>query len=320
MDLMNGLSRFDRRQQEVKGVRFVVAVYKKFLDDQASQLGALIAYYAFVSLFPLLLVLVTVLGFVLQGNPAEKERILRGALGRVPLISDSIHIQGLQGSTPALIIGVVFALLAGVGITNASQNAFNRIWGVPFKRRPNFFAQRLRSLGMLLLLGALTIVSATAAGFVGASDHSTGAVVASELIAVLSNLVVFTLAFKLLTAKELTLRDVIVGVVVATILIQGLQHLGGLYLAHTLERTTPLYGAFAVVLGLLAWFYIAAQLVLFSAEFNVVSRNRLWPRSLFEENVGRTDERALRIAARTEERLHSEHVTVDFEDPPPREE
>ena len=144
----------------------------------------------------------------------------------------------------------MFALLAGVGITNASQNAFNRIWGVPFKRRPNFFAQRLRSLGMLLLLGALTIVSATAAGFVGASDHSTGAVVASELIAVLSNLVVFTLAFKLLTAKELTLRDVIVGVVVATILIQGLQHLGGLYLAHTLERTTPLYGAFAVVLGL----------------------------------------------------------------------
>ena len=115
------------------------------------------------------------------------------------------------------------------------------------------------------------------------------------------------------------MRDVIVGVLVATVLIQGLQHLGGLYLSHTLERTTPLYGAFAVVLGLLAWFYIAAQLILFSAEVNVVYRNHLWPRSLFEENVGAKDEQALRMSARTEERIQTEHVTVEFDDQPPDE-
>jgi len=60
-------------------VRFVAAVYKKFTDDQAGQLAALVSYYAFVSIFPLLLVLVTILGFVLQGDPREQQKILDGA-------------------------------------------------------------------------------------------------------------------------------------------------------------------------------------------------------------------------------------------------
>jgi len=316
VDIGANLSAFDRRQQGIRGLRFAVAVYKKFLDDQATQLGALIAYYAFVSLFPLLLVLVTVLGFVLQDNPHQREEILNGALGRIPLVSDSIHVQSLHGSTVALVIGIVFALLAGMGITNATQNAFDRIWGVPFKQRGNFFVRRGRSLGMLLLLGSLTIVSTAASGFVASTSSGALAAIGSEILAIASNLLLFTLAFKLLTREQLSIRDVIAGVITATVLFQALQLLGGYYLSHTLERTTPLYGAFAVVLGLLAWFYIAAQLILFAAEVNVVRRERLWPRSLFEENLVATDEQALRMAARTEERVQREHVSVEFDQPP----
>ncbi|HYM56248.1 MAG TPA: hypothetical protein VES97_12870, partial [Solirubrobacteraceae bacterium] len=82
MTLAERLQALDRRQQRSPRLSFLAAVIKKFGDDQAGQLAALIAYYGFVSLFPLLLVLVTILGFVLQGDPGEQRRILNGALGQ----------------------------------------------------------------------------------------------------------------------------------------------------------------------------------------------------------------------------------------------
>src|SRR5947209_18418822 len=155
MSFWDRLHAFDRFQQRRRGLSFVFAVIKKFADDQAGQLAALISYYAFVSLFPLLLVFVTILGFILQGNPSEKQKILEGALGKIPLISDQLKLHSLSGSGVALAIGIIGSLLAGMGITNASQNALNRIWNVPFKGRPDFLRARLRSLGMLTILGAL---------------------------------------------------------------------------------------------------------------------------------------------------------------------
>lgn len=294
---------------------FVVAVFKRFSEDQASSYGALIAYYAFVSLFPLLLILVTVLGFVLQNNPDERKKILDGTLGKVPLVEDSIKIQGLHGSALALVVGAVFALLAGIGITNAAQTAFNRIWAVPFKRRPNAIRSRLRSLGALVLLGSLAVASAVVAGAIGAGQGDALSVAAGIVVALIFNFVLFMVAFKFLTAKDLGWRDLVIGVIVATVLWQALEHLGGLYVDHTLKRTTPLYGVFAIVLGLLAWLFIAGQLVLVAAEVNVVRYYRLWPRTLFSEDVGDADRRALTLSAETEERIHIERIDVDFEDP-----
>ncbi|HUA12757.1 MAG TPA: YihY/virulence factor BrkB family protein [Solirubrobacteraceae bacterium] len=307
------LRAFDRRQQHSRLLAFPVAVIKKFTEDQAGQLGALIAYYAFISLFPLLLILVTVLGFVLQDHPSERQTILDGTLGKIPLISDSITIQGLHGSVAALVVGVVLALLAGMGITNATQSAFNRIWGVPFKSRPNAIVRRLHSLGALLLLGSLSVVSAVVAGAVGAGGESFIAGVIATLVALAFNLLLFFLAFKLLTAKSLEWRDVIIGVIVATVFWQLLEHLGGIYVDHTLKRTTPLYGVFAIVLGLLAWLFLAGQLVLVAAEVNVVRYYRLWPRTLFTEDVLDADRRAMTMSAEVEERLEIQNVEVDFD-------
>src|SRR5580700_3718503 len=117
MSLTDRLHELDRRQQQRPRIGFLAAVIKKFGDDQAGQLAALIAYYGFVSLFPLLLVLVTVLGFVLQGDPGEQQRILNGALGQFPLIRDQLKLESLTGSSVGLAIGAVGSLLAGMGIT-----------------------------------------------------------------------------------------------------------------------------------------------------------------------------------------------------------
>jgi membrane protein len=313
MSIGERLQALDHRQQKTARVAFVAAVIKKFGDDQAGQWAALIAYYAFVSLFPLLLVLVTVLGFVLQGDPAEQKRILNGALGQVPLISDQLKLRSLKGSTPALAIGLAGALIAGLGITGATQNAFNRIWDVPFKDRPDFLVSRLRGLRMLALLGTLSIVSTTVAGFVGSSSHSALDVLGGVVLAFAFNLALFMSAFKLLTTAAVSWRDLLPGVVVAAVCFQLLQHLGGYYLDHELKHTGPLYGVFALVLGLLAWLYIAAQLTMFAAEINVVRARRLWPRSFFSAPLLDADERALASSAEVEERVQAENVEVTFD-------
>jgi len=315
VSLTDVLHELDRRQREHRRIGFIAAVIKKFSDDQGGQLAALIAYYGFVSLFPLLLVLVTVLGFVLQGDPGEQQRLLNGALGQFPLLRDQLKLHSLSGSGVALAVGIAISLLAGVGITGATQNAFNRIWSVPFKQRPNFIFARLRGLRLLALLGAMSIISTTAAGFVGSASHGPVKVACGIIVAFVFNLALFMTAFKLLTAVELSWRVLLPGVIVAALGWQALQHLGGFYLDHELKRTGPLYGVFALVLGLLALLYLGALITVFAAEINPVKARRLWPRSFFSGTLLDADKRALTAAAEVEERVQQENVEVDFDSP-----
>jgi membrane protein len=315
MSVTDRLHALDRRQQQTRGIRFVAAMLKKYADDQGGQLAALIAYYAFVSLFPLLLVLVTVLGFVLQGDPGERQKVLEGTLGQFPIISDYLKLHSLNGSGTALAIGITGSLLAGMGFTGATQTAFNRIWHVPFKHRPNWIFSRLRGIAMLGLLGTMAIVSTLAAGWVGSASHGAPAVVAGVVVAFAVNLALFITAFKWLTATDLRWREVLPGALVAAVLWQLLQHLGGYYVDHELKKTSPLYGIFAVVLGLLAWLYLGAQLTIISAEINVVKKQRLCPRSFFSDPLLEADRRALTSSAETEERIHDENVEVSFDKP-----
>jgi YihY family inner membrane protein len=315
MSITDTIHTVDRRQQEIRGVRFVGAVLKKFGDDQGGQLAALVTYYGFVSLFPLLLVFVTVLGFILQGDHAEQQRVLNVTLGQFPLISTYLKLNAIEGSGVALAVGIVGSLLSGLGFTGAMQMAFNRIWSVPFKHRPNFISSRLRGLGLLALLGTISIVSTVAGGFVGTSDHSAPTVLAGIVVAMVANLALFMAAFKLLTATELDWRTLLPGVITASILWELLHILGGYYLDHILKRTGPLYGVFAVVLGLLAWLYLGSQLTMISAEVNVVRARGLWPRSFFSDPLLDTDRHALTRSAETDERVPEENIEVNFDAP-----
>jgi membrane protein len=314
MTLEDRLRALDRRQQRSPRLSFVAAVVKKFSDDQAGQLAALIAYYGFVTMFPLLLVLVAVLGFVLQGDPGLQGEILDGTLGQFPLVADQLKLHSLSGSGASLAIGAVGSLLAGLGITGATQTAFDRIWSVPLRDRPGFLRSRVLGLARLALLGTLFVLSASVAGFVGTSSHAALDVVAGVALAFVLNLALFMVAFKVLTEADVGWRDLLPGVVVAAVLWQLLQHLGGFYVDHELKRTTPLYGLFAVVLGLLAWLYLGAQLTMFAAEVNVVRVRRLWPRSFFSNQLLDADRRALAESADAQERAGDEDIRVSFDE------
>jgi YihY family inner membrane protein len=317
MSLTNRLRELDRLQQRSPRLSFPAAVIKKFGDDQAGQLAALIAYYGFVSLFPLLLVLVTVLGFVLEGSPKTQASVLHSALGQFPIIGNQLqsNVHSLKGSGIGLAIGLLGSLLAGLGITGATQNAFNQVWYVPHKHRPNFLIARLRGLGLLAVLGILVIVSTVAAGFVTAGGQSAPALVGGVLVAFIVNLLLFFTAFRLLTAEDVETRDLLPGVIVAAVLWTLLQHVGGYYVDHVVRHAKETSGLFAFVLGLLAWLYLGAQVTLLAAEINVVRARRLWPRSFFSDPLLDADRRALTSSAEIEERIHEENVEVDFDGP-----
>ena len=136
----------------------------------------------------------------------------------------------------------------------------------------------------------------------GSASHGAAAVIAGVLVAFVFNVALFMSAFKILTAIDLSWRELLPGVIVAAVSWQALQHLAGFYLGHELKRTGPLYGLFAAVLGLLAWLYLGAQLTMFAAEINVVRARKLWPRSLFGDPVLEADRRAHTEAAEAQER------------------
>jgi YihY family inner membrane protein len=317
MSLAERLNAVDRFQQRRPALSFLAGVVKKYADDNAQQLGALLAFYAFFSLFPLLLVFVTVLGFVLEGNQSAQESVLHSTLKQVPILGEQLerNIHSLTGTPLALTIGIVGSLLAGLGITGAAQNAFNQVWHVPRKRRPNFVTWRLRGLGLLALLGLLSIVSTGAAGYVTAHTHGAIEVLGGVLLALAVNLMLFFAAFRLLTSDDVETAELLPGVIVAAVLLQILQHVGGIYVDHVLRHTKQTSGLFAFVLGLLTWLYLCGQVTLIAAEINVVRARRLWPRSFFSDPLLDADKRALTEAAEVEERVQQENVEVSFDGP-----
>jgi membrane protein len=279
MKIHERLKALDKFQQRHRRLAFCVATVKRFSDDQGGQLAALIAYYAFVSLFPLLLVFVTVLGFVLKGDPQLKQSILEHTQEQFPIVGDQLRLHSLPASGVALAIGLIGSLAGGLAVTNAAQDTFNRIWQVPARRRPGFLAMRLRGLRLLALFGLLNILSTTAAGIVGAGPGGTLALFGGVVAALLFNLALFGSAFKLLTDARVSWRELAPGVLLAAVVWQLLQHVGGFYIEHVVRHAGPLSATFAVVLGLLAWIYLGAQVTVFSAEVNVVRTRGLWPRS-----------------------------------------
>jgi YihY family inner membrane protein len=314
MAVSDQLRKIDRLQQRYPAVAFVVAVLKKYSDDQGGHLAAVITYFAFFSLFPLLLVAVTVLGYVLQGNTGLQHDILNSIVKDIPVVGSQLkdNVKSLHGSGVALGIGIAAAVWAGLGITQAVQAAFNRIWHVPFKERPDFLRSRLRGLLLLLVFGGLMIVSSGLTGIVSAGASGTLAGIGAIVLSLMLNVALFAAAFRMLTSVDLTWRMVLPGAVVAAIAWQVLLTAGGLLFTHQLKHLNQTYGTFATVIGLLSLLYLGAQVLLIAAEVNVVAARRLWPRGLTEPLTA-ADRRALAGSAEVEERVGSEDVTVAFD-------
>ncbi len=321
---MSITEKLDSWQQRRPGLGIPLAVLYKFFDDQGGYLAALIAHYAFVSIFPLLLLFTTILGFVLNGHPHLQQQVINSALGQFPIIGQQLHssAHSLTGSGVALIIGILGSLYGGIGIAQSLQNSLNKIWAVPRQARPNPFKSRLRSLGLLVVLGvgviATTLMSGITTGS-GALNLNLGPIsrIFAIVVSVIVDMAIFLAAFKVLNARELTWRQVAVGALIAAVGWEVLQLVGTYFVAHKLHGASQVYGLFGLVLGLLALLGLEALVVVFAAEINVVRIDALYPRSLltpFTDNVALTsaDRRAYTSYAKTERYKGFERVDVSY--------
>jgi membrane protein len=292
---MNAIERplraVDRFQQRHPVLAFPVAVWSKFNEDQAGNLAALIAYYAFAALFPLLLVLVTVLNIVLKNDQKLQQTLLDSALSQYPVIGQQIHdsLGTVPGTGLPLIIGAVLLLLGARGVAGAMQNALCEVWGIKREDRPGFPMSQVWAFALILTVGLGFIVTTFLSGVAGGVGHvinGTVVHVATVLISLVLNVGVFWLSFRIATARLVRWRDLRVGAAIAAVCWQILQVVGGYVVSHQLHRASELYGIFGIVLGLLAWLFLQAEVTLYAAEVDVVLARRLWPRSVLPATAG----------------------------------
>jgi YihY family inner membrane protein len=320
MNVRASVSRADRYQRRHPRLAFLVAVWQKYSDDEGGRLSAALAYYGVYSIFPLLLIFVSVLGFVLRGHPKLERSIVDSALGQFPVIGAQLQNHSLQGSVFALAVGIAGSLWAGMRVFLAGERVLNQIWGVPPVAQPTFLRARARALSLLLVVGLSVLV---ATGLAGLSTVGAGFGILWKLGAVaLSaglNIGLFWFAFWVLT-RGMSWREVRGGAIAAGLAYVVLQLAGGIYVHHVLEKANSTYGTFALVIGLLSWLYLAAHIVLLAGESNVVATKRLWPRSisrLSQEAPTDADEAALLLRADAEKRRSDEAIDVLRHGAPP---
>lgn len=184
---------------------------------------------------------------------------------------------------------------------------------MPRRQRPNFWLRLARGLGLLVLLGGGAIASTVLAGLATAEGASAVGRALPLAASLLVNLALFFLAFQVLTAIGLPWRRLVPGTVVAAVGWVVLQSVGGYYVTRQLADASQVYGTFGLVIGLLSWLYLTAQLVLYAAELNVVLARRLWPRSLLQPPLTEADRRVLADLAMVEERRPEQSIAVTFE-------
>jgi len=301
----------DREQQHRAWLAVAVATWKKFSDDQAGNLAALIAYYAFASIFPLLLVAYSILDIVAQGS-ATVAKHLTDALRGYPVVgttlSGQVH-QGLGKTGVALAIGIVLTLYASRGVATAMMNAMNTVWEVPQFRRPGFPKALLRSFGLIAVIGPGQLITIALSSIAGGTGHLGGvaARVAAVAVSLVLNIGLFWLGFRVATAAQISGRAMRLGAILSAIGWQILLTIGGTLVGHS---TNSAYGTFGIVLGLLAFFYLSAQLTLYFVELDAVRELRLWPRALAPPPLSPADVQAHQLyAAATAHRPELE-VTV----------
>jgi YihY family inner membrane protein len=276
--------RIDRFQQAYRPLAFTVGVVKKYGDDRGSQLAGLVAFYGFLSFFPLMLVVVTVTAFIAHGHPHLANQIRDSALNQFPVVGPDLvnHEKALPGSGFGLAVGIVGLLWGALGVTQGLQYAFAEIWHVPLKDRANYFVRLGRGLALFVLLGTGvvgTVVLASLGGLIGSSllAGALGVIAATAL-----SIGLYLAVFRMLSPRRVGWLDLLPGAVVAGIGWQALETVGVQLVQRQLRHASQLYGTVGVVLGLIFFLLLVSQLTLYALEINVVRIECLWPRSLIQ--------------------------------------
>jgi len=269
------------------------AVVKKYGDDEAGYQAALLTYYGFLSLFPLLLVLTTVLGFISGSHPALQATIVHATTNYFPGFGKQLSgVQGLHKSGVALVVGILFTTYGARGVADAFRHGINHIWRVPRVDRDGFPKSMLKSLSLIAIGGVGLLVASACTSYAAAAGHGIGFKALSLAINVFILFWLFTFLLNTALPRHIIFKNVRSGAATAAIGLVLLQTVGGYLLARELKSLDALYSYFAIALGLLFWIYLQAQVLYYAVEVASVRSGRLWPRSLSGKELTAADKRA----------------------------
>jgi YihY family inner membrane protein len=308
------IHRIDSLQQNHRLPGFIYAVIKKYGDDQAGYQAALLTYYGFLSLFPLLLVLTTLTTLLAGNHPELQDTVIKSVTDYFPVLGNQLseHVGGLHKSGVALAAGILFTLYGARGVADAFRHGVNHIWHVPIVKRDGFPKSIWKSLSIILVGGLGLILASVMAGLAVHAGNGFGFRVLSILLNLAILFAVFVLLLKLSLPNKVRVKQVGSGAATAAIGLVILQALGNYLLARQLKDLDALYSNFAIPLGLLFWIYLQAQVMYYAVEIAAVRSQKLWPRSLTGKPLTASDRRNYARQAAKEQAVEQETVTTDF--------
>ena len=295
---MAAVSTVDGFQRRHPVLGFPLAVVYKYFDDQGPYLASALTYYAFIAIFPLMLLGTSILGIILRGEPNWQQSILDSALAQFPIIGDELgRPEGLQGSFAGVAVGALAALYGAMGLGQALQNTQHVAWSVPRNSRPNPVYARVKTLILLVTAGfsllAVSIVSTVASTtdlFTEVLGQGIKVFLPVLTIAVVGTFL--TLLFRYAATGQHSFLRAAPGGYALAVMWQLLQIAGAAYVDNVLVDTSSMTKTFGLVLGLIGFLWIGAVMAVLAMEINVVLSRRLWPRALltpFTDNVELTD-------------------------------
>jgi YihY family inner membrane protein len=312
------LRQADALQQRHTPTAFLFAVIKKFGDDNGGALVSNLAYTGFVSVFPLLLILVTVLVNVAAGDPSLRIQVIHAATMQFPLISKQLagNIHGLKRATAAsLTVGLLLLVWGVTKLAQAGLFTMEQVWNLPGPARAGYFPRLVRSALFLLILALGVITSTLLASLVTYGRHALVIRTLAQCLAAFANAGLYYLGFRALTPRGVRSRELLPGAVAGGLFWTVLQAFGA-YLVHHDLRSDSVYGIFATVLGLVAWIYFAAQAAVYAAEINVVLARKLWPRAMVQPPLTEADRTSMALQALQSQRRPEQRIEVTFSDRP----
>lgn len=279
--LQHTLKRFDGWQQTFPPLAIIISVIKKYGEDRGGFQGALITYYGFLSLFPLLLILVSLLHHLPEGNRIATQ-VANSITGYIPVLGNSLqsNVHGYK-SLGLDVVFELFVLLYGArGVADAFRHTVNTIWRIPEDERSGFWAALLKNYTLVFIGGFGFIAASVAANFAGQLRQRLSIHFSLVILSLVLLFGSFQFIMRVAHAKQLHFRDIWLGAALSTAGLFLLQNIGGAILIHELHNMNNIYGTFALVLSIIFWIYLQIQIILYGMELDTVRRLRLWPRKL----------------------------------------
>jgi uncharacterized BrkB/YihY/UPF0761 family membrane protein len=307
------LARIDRWQRTNRIVAPTYGVIKKFGDDGVNQLVVGLGWYGFVAIYPLLLVVITIFGFI---GAASLGHGIVSTLHQFPVVGsqfDPSHgSDSLHGSVLGLVIGLIGLIYGAQGVTQTAQQAMARVWNVSQLDVPGFFPRLARSLIGLVIIGGAFLVNAAVATFATGTEGSYTVRIPALCAMLLVNVVLYFAAFRALTPSGIGTRSLLPGAIVGSFGFTLLITVGSGLIQHQVRNSSATYGQFGIVIGLIGFLFLLAKISLYGAELNPVLARHLWPRGILSSDPSDADNQVLHDITHEERRRSDQLIGVGF--------